>query len=53
MNKPRQSVGLKKMTKPNSVPVRMAKGGKEYVRDTSKQRKYKVPGEDGYKGKQR
>lgn len=38
-------VGLKKMTKPNSVPMRMAKGGKELVRDTSKQRKYRVPGE--------
>ena len=38
-------VGLKKMTKPNSIPMRMAKGGKELVRDTSKQRKYRVAGE--------
>lgn len=38
-------VGLKKMTKPNSIPMRTAKGGKEMVRDTSKQRKYRVAGE--------
>lgn len=38
-------VGLKKMTKAGSIPMRMAKGGKELVRDTSKQRKYRVPGE--------
>jgi hypothetical protein len=38
-------VGLKKMTKPGSIPMRMAKGGKEMVRDTSKQRKYRVAGE--------
>jgi hypothetical protein len=38
-------VGLKKMTKPNSIPMRMAAGGKELVRDNSKQRKYRVAGE--------
>jgi hypothetical protein len=38
-------VGLKKMTKPNSIPMRMAKGGKELVRDTTKTRKYRVAGE--------
>lgn len=38
-------VGLKKLTKPNSVPMRMAAGGKELVRDNSKQRKYRVAGE--------
>lgn len=37
--------GLKSFTKPHSVPVRLAKGGKEYIRDTSKDRKYKVKGE--------
>ncbi len=37
--------GLKQLTKPHSIPVRLAKGGKEYVRDTSKGRKYKVAGE--------
>lgn len=37
--------GLKQLTKPHSIPVRLAKGGKEYVRDTSKERKYKVAGE--------
>ena len=37
--------GLKKLTKPNSIPVRMAAGGKELVRDNSKQRKYRVAGE--------
>jgi len=38
-------VGLKKMTKPNSIPMRMGKGGKELVRDTTKKRKYRVAGE--------
>jgi hypothetical protein len=38
-------IGLKKLTKPNSIPVRMAAGGKELVRDNSKQRKYRVAGE--------
>lgn len=37
--------GLKRLTKANSTPVRLAKGGKELVRDNSKQRKYKVAGE--------
>lgn len=37
--------GLKRLTKANSVPMRMGKGGKELVRDTSKTRKYKVAGE--------
>ena len=38
-------IGLKKMTKPNSIPMRLAAGGKELVRDNSKQRKYRVVGE--------
>ena len=37
--------GIKSFTKPHSVPVRLAKGGKEYVRDASKKRMYKVKGE--------
>lgn len=37
--------GIKSMTKPHSIPVRLAPGGKEYVRDTSKKRLYKVKGE--------
>lgn len=37
--------GLKSFTHPHSVPVRLAKGGKEYERDNSKERKYKVKGE--------
>lgn len=37
--------GIKSMTKPNSIPVRLAPGGKEYVRDNSKKRLYKVKGE--------
>ena len=37
--------GIKSYTKPNSIPIRLAKGGKEYVVDTSKNRKYKVKGE--------
>ena len=37
--------GLKSFTKPFSVPVKLAKGGKEFVRDNSKKRLYKVKGE--------
>lgn len=37
--------GLKMLTKPHSVAVRLAKGGKTYEVDRSKQRKYKVKGE--------
>jgi hypothetical protein len=37
--------GLKRLTKANSIPMRVAKGGKDLVRDTSKTRKYKVAGE--------
>lgn len=37
--------GLKLLTRKGSEPVRLAKGGKEYVRDSSKKRKYKVKGE--------
>lgn len=37
--------GLKLLTKAGSIPVRLAKGGKEFIRDTSKSRKYKVKGE--------
>lgn len=43
----KKTVGLKKMTKAGSIPLRLAKGGKELVRDTSKQRKYRVAGEKG------
>lgn len=41
----KKTKGLKLLTKAHSVPMRMAKGGKELVRDTSKVRKYKVAGE--------
>jgi len=37
--------GLKMLTRPGSIPVRLAKGGKELVRDNTKSRKYKVRGE--------
>ena len=37
--------GLKSFTKPGSVPVRLEKGGKGFVVDKSKQRKYRVKGE--------
>lgn len=37
--------GIKSLTKAGSIPVRLAKGGKELVRDAKKQRKYKVKGE--------
>ena len=39
-------MGLKLFTKPNSVHVRLTKGGKKYTVDTSKpNRKYKIKGE--------
>ena len=39
-------MGLKLFTKPNSVQVRLAKGGKKYIPDNSKpNRKYKIKGE--------
>lgn len=44
-NNNKNTKGLKRMTKPNSVPMRMASGGKGLIRDTSKVRKYKVAGE--------
>lgn len=37
--------GIKSFTRAGSVPVRLKAGGKEYIRDTSKERKYKVKGE--------
>lgn len=40
-----KTVGLKRRTKANSIPLKTAKGGKEFVRDTKKERKYKVAGE--------
>lgn len=43
--------GLKRLTKANSTPVRMAKGGKELTRDTSKKRLYKVASETDKSGK--
>lgn len=41
----KKTKGLKQLTKANSTPMRLAPGGKEMVRDTSKVRKYKVAGE--------
>ncbi len=39
-------MGLKLFTKPNSVQVRLTKGGKDYTKDTNKpNRKYTVKGE--------
>ncbi len=37
--------GLKMLTRAGSIPVRLAKGGKELVRDNSKKRLYRVRGE--------
>lgn len=37
--------GLKMLTRSGSVPMRLAKGGKELVRDNTKSRKYRVRGE--------
>jgi hypothetical protein len=45
MKNARETLGLKRLTKPHSTPVRLAKGGKELVRDNTKSRKYKVKGE--------
>lgn len=45
MAQQQKTAGIKSLTRPHSTPVRLAKGGKEYVRDTSKTRKYKVKGE--------
>jgi len=44
-NTPMKTKGLKLLTKAHSVPMRMAAGGKEFIRDTSKKRLYKVAGE--------
>lgn len=41
----KKTKGLKMLTKAHSIPVRLAKGGKDYVVDTSKKRLYKVKGE--------
>lgn len=41
----KKTKGLKMLTRPGSVPMRLAKGGKELIRDTSKSRKYRVRGE--------
>ncbi len=41
----KKTKGLKRLTKAHSIPVRLAKGGKEFVRDNTKHRKYKVAGE--------
>lgn len=40
-----KSKGLRQLTKPHSKPIKLTKGGKELVRDSSKHRKYKVKGE--------
>jgi hypothetical protein len=37
--------GLKMLTRAGSVPMRLAKGDKELVRDNTKSRKYRVRGE--------
>lgn len=39
------SLGLRQLTRAGSIPMRVAPGGKEMIRDTSKERKYKVKGE--------
>lgn len=44
-NTPTKTKGLKLLTKAHSIPMRMAAGGKELIRDTSKKRMYKVAGE--------
>lgn len=41
----KKTKGLKMLTRAGSVPVRLAKGGKELVRDNTKSRKYRVRGE--------
>lgn len=45
LQKTTKNKGIKSMTKPHSIPVRLAKGGKDYVKDNSKKRLYKVSGE--------
>lgn len=45
MSTEKKTLGLKMLTRKGSEPVRLAKGGKEFVRDNSKKRKYKVKGE--------
>ena len=45
-NNTKQTLGLKRLTKAGSIPVRLKAGGKELIRDTSKERKYKVKGEN-------
>lgn len=44
-NSNNKSVGLKRLTKPHSVPMKTAPGGKDLVRDNGKQRLHKVAGE--------
>jgi hypothetical protein len=41
----KKTIGLKQLTKAHSKPVKLAKGGKAFVADNKKQRKYKVKGE--------
>jgi hypothetical protein len=45
MKQAKEALGLKRLTKAGSIPMRLAAGGKELVRDTSKKRLYKVKGE--------
>lgn len=45
MSDDKKTKGLRRLTKPNSTPLKTAKGGKEMVVDSSKKRKYKVSGE--------
>lgn len=45
MKQTKETLGLKRLTQAGSIPLRLDKGGKDYVRDTSKKRLYKVKGE--------
>jgi hypothetical protein len=45
MKQTKETLGLKRLTNAGSIPLRLDKGGKDYVRDTSKKRLYKAKGE--------
>jgi hypothetical protein len=45
MKQNKETLGLKRLTKAGSIPMRLDKGGKQLVRDPSKKRLYKVKGE--------
>lgn len=42
------NLGLKRMTRANSIMLKTAPGGKDLVKDGSKTRKYTVKGEAGW-----